>query len=73
MGYIVVYNDALPHFILSILTNGYLSNDEKHDYRYPQGDTLLGCHWYQTTPHVNSNPTIPHTHVGAILVWVLPR
>ena len=73
MGYIVVYNDALPNFTLSILTNGYVSNDEKHDYRYPQCDTLSGCHWYQTTPRVNSNPTIPHTHVGAILVWVLAR
>ena len=61
MGYIVVCNDTLPHFILSISTNGYVSNDEKPDYRYSDGVIMGGCHRYQKTPRINSNPTVPHT------------
>ena len=54
-------NDALPHFILSISTNGYVSNDETPDYRYPDSVIMGGCHRYQKTPRINSNPTVPHT------------
>ena len=61
MGYIVVCNDALPYFILSISTNGYVSNDEKPDYRYTDGVIVGSCHRYQKTRGVNSNPTVPHT------------
>ena len=61
MGYILVCNDALPHFILSISTNGYLSKDETPDYRYPDGVIMGGCHRYQKTRGVNSYPTVPHT------------
>jgi hypothetical protein len=57
----VVCNDALPHFILSISTNGYLSKDETPDYRYPDGVIMGGCHRYQKTRGVNSYPTVPHT------------
>ncbi len=61
MGYIVPCKDMLPHSILSILTNGYLSKDEKPDYWYPDGVIMGGCHRYQKTRDVNSNPTVPHT------------
>ena len=56
-----VYKDMLPHYKLFILTNGYLSKDGKPDYRYPGGVIVGGCHWYQKTPRINSNPTVPHT------------
>ena len=68
-GYIVVCNDALPHVILSILTNGYLSKDEKPDYRYPDGVIVGGCHRYQKTRDVNSNPTVPHTYYRVSKNW----
>ena len=61
MGYIVVLKDMLPHFTLSILTNGYLSKDETPDYRYTDGVIMGGCHRYQKTRGVNSYPTVPHT------------
>ena len=60
MGYIVPCKDMLPNSILSILTNGYLSKDEKLDYRYTDGVIVGGCHRYQKTRGVNSNPTVPY-------------